>query len=112
MEKIYLSIKFGDNQTAKGYVLDVSKSGMGIASDKMIKENEVVEIILKGSLPISLKAQVLSVSVRDIKPYSYRLGVKFTVFTEDSKKKLTDFIINRERRRSGRFVLLRLWKQD
>jgi c-di-GMP-binding flagellar brake protein YcgR len=112
MEKINLKIKYGDGKVAKGYILDLSKSGMGIASCVKISKDALVEIISRRPLSLSLKAKVVSISERNQKPYNYRIGAEFVSPGEKGKKNLTNFMLKRERRQLGRLALFRLWKRE
>ena len=105
MEKIKIKVKYADNKITDGYVLDVSKNGMGIATLVGIDKNTEIEIIAEEPLAISLKGKVATIAERKDTLYLHRLGVKFISCDEASKQALIDFIVKRERRNLGRLVL-------
>lgn len=91
MEKLYLEIKYGKDNGAKGYILDLSRGGMAIACPRIINNNTIVEIKIKKNNLAPLRGRIISVVCRQSKTYGYRLGVKLIPVIM-KKKKLAEFI--------------------
>lgn len=105
MEKLYLEIKYGKDNTAKGYILDLSRGGMAIACSRIINNNTIVEIKIKKNNLAPLRGKIISVVCRQSKTYGYKLGIKF-ISVIKKKGKLEEFIRGAENREKVRLNLL------
>ncbi|MCM8789404.1 MAG: PilZ domain-containing protein [Candidatus Omnitrophica bacterium] len=106
MAKIYVKIKSGTSQIGRGYILDISNSGICIASNKKLREKDVIEIAPEKKILPTLKGNIKSVVISRRKLYKYRLGIKL-VFPEKAKKeRLRHFIKKAEHRNIIRLRLL------
>jgi len=106
MEKFYLEIKYGKDNTAKGYILDLSRGGMAMACPRIINHNTIVEIKIRKNNLAPLKGKIVSVVSRQSKTYGYRLGIKFIPVIR-KKEKLAEFIRGEaENRKKVRLNLL------
>ncbi|MFH0917801.1 MAG: PilZ domain-containing protein [Candidatus Omnitrophota bacterium] len=77
MKKIYLQIKFAKNKQVKAYILDLSRSGMGMAAVSRLGRGLNIEIAPKIKLLPRLQAKVIYAFKLPRKEYNYRAGVKF-----------------------------------
>jgi c-di-GMP-binding flagellar brake protein YcgR len=107
-KKIYLTIRYGKDKKAKGYVLDISKGGIGIASSERVAKNAPVEIIIRKKPSFCIKGRVISVNGRQKKDYGYRLGIKFVLMSKIRIQKIVRFILGIEKRKRSRLILLDL----
>lgn len=105
MEKLYLEIKYGKDNIAKGYILDLSRGGMAVACSRIIENNAMVEIRIKKNSFAPLRGKIISGAGRQSKTYGYRLGIKF-VFAIKDREKLAEFISGAENRKKVRLNLL------
>jgi len=108
MKKVYLTIRYGKDKKAKGYILDISKGGIGVASSERIVKNSLIEIISKQHPIFYIKGRVVSVSERLKRNYRYRLGVKFVSMSKIKMHKIIQFILGIEKRERPRMILLGL----
>jgi len=108
MKKIYLTIRYAKSKKTKGYILDISKGGIGIASSERIAKNMLVEIITMQKPFYYMKGRVASVSDRHRDNYRYRLGVKFVLMDKIKIDKILRFILSIEKRKRLRLILLGL----
>ena len=92
MKRIYLDIKYG-NKLTKGYILDISKNGMGIASRTKLRKNIAIQIFIKDT-SLSLKGKIISCVNRKRKGYNYRLGIKFISLDRIKKGQLDKLLHN------------------
>ena len=104
MKKIYLDIKYGNKHT-KGYILDISKIGIAIASRTKLRKNMAIQIFVKRRTSLSFKGRIISCVNRKKKNYNYRLGIKFISLGRIEKGRLDKFLHNliylkREKRKS------------
>lgn len=105
MEKFYLEIKYGKDNGAKGYILDLSRGGMAIACSRIINNNTIVEIKIKKNHLAPLRGRIISVVCRQSKTYGYKLGIKFIPVIKKMEK-LAEFIRGAENRKKVRLNLL------
>lgn len=105
MEKLYLEIKYGKDNAAKGYILDLSRGGAAIACSRIIDNNAIVEIRIKKRNFAILRGKIISVAGRQSKTYGYRLGIKFISVIKKNEK-LAEFINGAENRKRARLNLL------
>jgi len=112
MEKIYLNLKYDNNKSTKGYVLDISYNGIGIASRAKIKKNSKIEIIINEPKKLTLEGVIVSSLTRKRKVYRYRLGIKLKSAGKTKKNGLAKIFLNKNKRRAPRFPLSISWKQD
>ena len=105
MKKTYLEVKYGKDNSVKGYTLDLSCGGIGIACPVRIKNNTIVQIKFKQNNFSPLKGKVVSVVGRPSKTYGYRLGVMF-ISAVKKKEKMAEFIKGAEDRKKIRLNLL------
>jgi c-di-GMP-binding flagellar brake protein YcgR len=106
MKKIYLKIKYGKEKSAKGYILDISRQGAGIACAKKIRQNTAIELMPKKDIFLPMRGKIVSIFYREKKNYCYRLGVRFISLQKQNKAKLENFIQKIEKRRAGRLTVL------
>jgi c-di-GMP-binding flagellar brake protein YcgR len=106
MDKTYLTIQSEKGKKAKGYLLDLSRTGAGIASCERIIKNTLVEITPRKSVLPLIKGRVITIVDRHRKDYPYRLGVRFVLMSETAQQKITHFILKAEKRRKPRLKLL------
>ena len=79
MKKIYLYMKYSKHKEIRGYILDISNNGMGmaLASPVEIKKRTSINVLFKkAAKAVSLRAKVMNVSKLDRRNYNYRLGVR------------------------------------
>jgi c-di-GMP-binding flagellar brake protein YcgR len=108
MKKVYLTIRYGKDKKTKGYILDVSKGGIGIASSEKIAKNTPVEIITMQKPSSRIKGRVVSISDRHRNNYSHRQGIKFVLMNKIEIRKIVRFIFSIEKRKRSRLILLGL----
>ncbi|MBP7089159.1 MAG: PilZ domain-containing protein [Candidatus Omnitrophica bacterium] len=111
MKKYYLNIK-SNKKTIKGYILDISYNGLGIACKSRVRKNTAIEIFINEIKPIVLKGNVVSCSIKEGKIYCYRLGVKMKHSEEIIKASLDKLFLMHNKRKFPRFPLFNSWKQD
>jgi len=92
MKKIYASITFGKNKKTKGYLLDISRSGLSIASSAAIRKNALIKITPGSKRLVALNGKVLYWIKLGRKSYSYKLGVFFIHLNAAQKASLDRFI--------------------
>lgn len=105
MAKLYLEIKYGKDNTAKGYVLDLSRGGMAIACSRIINNKTIVDIKIKKNHLAPLRGRIISVVARQSKTYGYRLGIKFIPLVRN-REDLVELISKAENRKKVRLNLL------
>jgi len=103
MEKIYVDMKYGNGKSSRGYLLDISRSGAGVASLAKVSEDTVVEMTAKEGELAALKGRVVRVNEKKRVPYRYDLGVKFNSLDESVKKSINELLDRKERRNAPRF---------
>jgi c-di-GMP-binding flagellar brake protein YcgR len=108
MKKLYLTISYGKYKKTRGYILDISKGGIGVASSEKIAKNTLVEIITIQKPFSCIKGRIVSVSNRQRENYRYRLGVKFVLMNKIKIQKIVRFILGIEKRERSRLILLDL----
>ena len=96
-------MKYGNGESSRGYLLDISKSGAGIASLAKVSENTVVEMTAKEGELAALKGRVVRVDENKRVPYRYNLGVQFSFSDETGKKSIGELLDRKERRNAPRF---------
>jgi len=106
MKKVYLNISYLRNKITQGYALDISRSGIGIACLKRIRSNSLLKFSIEKSRLLPLKGRVVSVAKRKLKPYIYRIGIKFVVSGQEQKRLLARFIRRIEKRKRARLFLI------
>ncbi|MFH1191728.1 MAG: PilZ domain-containing protein, partial [Candidatus Omnitrophota bacterium] len=77
MKKIYLQIEYVKNKKLKGYILDLSRSGMGIAAARKLKKGLNIIITPNIKLLPKLQAEIIYTTKLPRKNYNCRTGVKF-----------------------------------
>lgn len=112
MERIYLGIRSNNKKHIRGYILDISYNGIGIASTSRIRNGSDVEVVIDRAEPVILKGTVVSVLTRKRKTYRYRLGVKLKASSNIKQSSLGKLFLNKNKRKSARFPLSISWKQD
>lgn len=105
MDKNYLTIQSGKGKKTKGYLLDLSRTGAGIASCEKITKNTLVVITTGKAVLPPIKGRVVSITDRHRKDYPCRLGVRFVLMSETAQQKITHFILKVEKRRKPRLKL-------
>ena len=91
----------------KGAMLDISKGGLGFNTKYFVPKGAVIDVFFK--LPIEndkmsseIKAEAQICSVIPWKSSLNRVGVKFLNVEEKSKKSITEFVEQNERRKEPR----------
>ncbi len=98
MKKIYLLIKYEKNKQLKAYILDLSRSGMGLAAISKLKEGLAIDILPENKSLPKLQAKIIYTSKLPRKRYNYRMGVKFINLDKKQQGNLDKFIKKIERR--------------
>lgn len=106
MKKIFLNIQYGKGKNAKGYILDISRGGIGIVSNQKIKADSLIGIVTEKKILPFLKGKVAYITLRQDKDYKFKLGVKFVPFKREDKNKLEKFMHKLEQRRAVRLSLI------
>ena len=78
----------------KAYILNLSKSGMGIAAMRRLRKGLIVNITSKIKLLPRLEAEIIYTSKLPRKRYNYRTGVKFVNLNQKQQSGLGKFIHN------------------
>jgi c-di-GMP-binding flagellar brake protein YcgR len=105
MKKIFLSLKSEQGKIIRGYLLDLSLSGMGVASAKEINAGSRIAISPRGMALPPLAGRVVASRKRKKQRYSHRLGVRFEPLQGSAQRELEGFMARRERRSAGRLKL-------
>jgi len=103
MEKIYLDISYGTGKQGRGYITDISNSGIGLASTKKIVVDTAIEMVTKNGELIPLKGKVVYTCNKKGESYRYGLGVQFGAMNEAEKWNLSDFLHKKNKRSEPRF---------
>lgn len=106
MKKIFLDIQYGKGENAKGYILDISRGGIGIVCNKKIDNANPVDMHADVKTVPFLKGKVAYISLRQDKRYKFKLGIKFSPFKKKDKEKLEKFIHKLEGRKAVRLSLI------
>lgn len=106
MKKIFLDIQYGRGKNAKGYILDISKGGIGLVCNKKIITNSLIGMKATEKILPDLKGKVAYIVLRQDKAYKFHLGVKFIPFNKKDKQKLEKFVHKVEQRKAVRFSLI------
>lgn len=103
-----MDIVYARTKKSEGYVLDISRSGMCIASALAIPSNSRIVIVPKSDILCALKGKVMHVRKTKRRKYSYKLGVKFIFLNKAHKEYLETFISEHvpERRRIPRLSFI------
>jgi len=92
MKKIFLQIKFAKNKQCMAYILDLSRSGMGMAAVSRLDQGLDIVIIPKTKLLPRLQAKVVYRFKLPRKTYTYRTGVRFINLNQKQQSCLDKFI--------------------
>jgi len=103
MEKIYLDINYGAGKQGRGYIADISSSGIGLASTEKIATDTIINMITKNGELIPLKGKVVHTHDKNRESYRYGLGVRFDAMDEAEKWNLSNFLQKRNKRNAPRF---------
>ncbi|MFH1355340.1 MAG: PilZ domain-containing protein [Candidatus Omnitrophota bacterium] len=106
MKKIFLEIQYGKGKNAKGYILDISRGGIGLVCDQKITSKSSVGMKATEKMLPFLKGKVAYAVPRQDKAYKFHLGVKFIPFNKTDKQKLEKFIHKVEQRKAVRLSLI------
>lgn len=112
MKKVYYLYIKHNKKIAKGYILDISYSGLGIACKSRVQKNTEIEILIDEIKPIILKGVVVSSGIKKGKIYRYRLGIKIKSSEKIIKTSLNKLFLRQNKRKFPRFPLFSSWKQD
>ncbi|RJP29486.1 MAG: PilZ domain-containing protein [Candidatus Omnitrophota bacterium] len=104
-DKIYVDIGYGQGSYCKGYILDISKAGAGIACSCSIPKGEKVDLLPAEGYILPMKAEVVFSDKRSGSPYPFIIGVKFNKLDKEQKNKLEKFIDGLEQRKIKRLSL-------
>lgn len=91
-KKIYIDITYRNNRKIKGYILDISETGIGIASPVSIRKNTLIYLTPRLRGFVNLSGKVMHVVRVERKSYNYKIGVKFTSLNILQKSSLNEFI--------------------
>jgi len=97
-KKIYLDIVY-QGKKIKGYILDISKTGIGIASSGSMKKGALLKVTSKSAGLVNLKGKVANITEMKRKSYIYKIGVKFLSLTGVQKNALNKFISGLDKRK-------------
>jgi len=92
MVKIYVRIAYAKSKKAGGYILDISRGGMCIASISKVPKNSRIIIMSKSDILCALKGKVVHVEKINNKKYGYKLGIKLLLLNKDNRRYLEQFI--------------------
>ncbi len=98
-----MDIKCGNGKHGRGYISDISNSGIGLASTEKIAANTAIEMVTRNGELIPLAGKVVYVRDKNRESYRYGLGVKFGVMDEATKWNLSSFLQKRNKRNVPRF---------
>ena len=112
MKKIYLDIRCANKKNTKGYILDISYNGIGIASSAKIRKNTEIEVVINEDKPLAIKGVVVSGVTRNRKTYRYRLGVRIKSVGKAGRASLDKLFLKQNERKAPRFPLSDSWRQD
>lgn len=91
-ERIYVNLKYAKKESGKGYILDISTTGVGIAFSSMIKKNTIVDMLFNETDFLALRGRVVYVGKRGSKIYNYKLGIRFVALNAQQKDFLKKFL--------------------
>jgi c-di-GMP-binding flagellar brake protein YcgR len=103
MEKIYLDISYGEGKQGRGYIADISSSGIGLASTEEIAMDTAIKMVTMNGELIPLKGKVVHAYDKNRESYRYGLGVRFDAMDEAEKLNLNNFMQKRNTRNVPRF---------
>ena len=92
MKKIYLQIEYIKNKKIEGYILDLSRSGMGLAAAERLSKGLNIVIAPEIKLLPKLQAEIIYTSKLPRKRYPYRTGIKFINLNQKQKSCLNRFM--------------------
>ncbi|MDD5565488.1 MAG: PilZ domain-containing protein [Candidatus Omnitrophica bacterium] len=98
MNKYYVTIIHNNGITGRGYILDISKSGVAVACAKRVCKNTVIELHPAKDIFLPIKGRVVSSVSRHRKTFGHRLGIKFISPGKKEKAKLSRFVAALEKR--------------
>jgi len=105
MQKINVNIEYAKGRKSKGYVLDVSRSGIGIACSTRIRKNTFVRIAGRPRLLVALEGRVAHCGTIKRTAYGYQIGVVFEPLNSKQKASLDKFFSVLEKRSHCRLGL-------
>lgn len=105
-DKIYIDIGYGQGSYCKGYILDISKSGAGIACNRSIPKGQKVDLMPAEGYILPMKAEIVFSNKRSESAYPFIIGVKFNKLGKEQRIKLEKFIDGLEQRKIKRLSLI------
>jgi len=97
MKKIYVDIKCAAEGNIKGYILDVSRVGFGLAVTRKLSIDTEIKVVPRTDNPLTLRGKVVYILKRPGSAYRYRVGVEFGALKEKQSDFLNEFILERIR---------------
>jgi len=106
MKLISARIKPSGKKSLEGYIIDISKKGIGLASPAEVIKNSPVEIRIKKMGSLKLKGRVVSSVRRKHSLYPYRLGIIFGRISQREREKLDLFLGKHNKRKKPRLEFI------
>lgn len=106
MKKIYLVIEYARSKRIRGYILDISRSGMSIACERRVNKNVTLKITTEKDILSPLLGKVVCVISRKRKTYTYRIGIKFISLKREQRQRLEKFLNKINSRKAARLSFI------
>lgn len=104
--KTYVDIVYAHNKKVEGYILDISKTGIGIASPIRIKKNTRIHIVPKSETLLALEGKVIYIAKIKNKGYNYKVGAELMRLNELQGNSIDEFIFCSDRRKFYRLKFI------
>lgn len=91
-ERICVNLKYDKKESREGYILDISATGVGIASSLTVKKDTIVDMVFDKSNFPAFKGKVVHVGRRLSKTYNHKLGIRFVALNARQKGFLKKFL--------------------
>jgi len=104
MKKYCVTIICKNGIRARGYILDISKSGIALACAKKAPRNAIIELRPAKDVFLPMKGRIVSSVSRHRKTFGYRLGIKFISPAKKERTRLTRFVAALEKRYAVRLL--------
>lgn len=114
MAKIYLNIVSLRTRKIRGYILDISHKGTGIAASSNLRKNTLVKITPRSRCLPAIDARVVYCFKRKLKnEYRYKIGAIFTSLNRKQESTLGKFVCAySDRRKQDRLNFPNTWKRE
>ncbi|MEW6075018.1 MAG: PilZ domain-containing protein [Candidatus Omnitrophota bacterium] len=98
MKKYYVTISRNNGIAERGYILDISKSGIAVACAKKVPKGVILELRPAKDIFLPIRGRVVSSVSRRRKTFGHRLGIKFISPGKKEKATLARFVAALEKR--------------